>query len=768
MNILRDPMIVLLLSLLLGWGVYDAAQPPNYDSADVSEDIFSVRVADKILTRLYPDQSPHVAGSPENAAMRDRVVAEFENVGYTPEIQSRFHCRSEAGRCSPVENIVAMWEGDSEDGAILLTAHYDSGWAGPGVADDGAGVAAILEIARKVSSQGSFSHDLIFLITDAEEQGLIGADAFIKHHPLFKQVKAVINLEARGVSGASVMFETGEGNRGIIRMLAKNLDKPVANSVAFEIYKRMPNDTDFSLYSDKKLVGVNFAFTGGASGYHSKIDDLNHLDRNTLQHHGQNAWSMLLALEERNLGRLRSTEDAVYIDLFGEILLQYPVSSSIGLALVLSVLVLLAITFVFKQKIAFGQIFWALLTVILLLILLPVSGWLLSWPLAHWAESPQLEHAFPWVGRAALFLAVLWVTVRTLKFLSYRAFTPSIMLACWGLFIVLALSLAFMLPAAGYLGALPLLGFALGLILDAFRWKKLPRLLFSSLFGFLMAAYLGFYFFYQLDVVLNFEQSMFKVIPMILPVIAVLPVLSWYFEGKSHQLSFDGTLLVLLMGACLAQQYLPAYTNDVPRDMAFMVKQEAGQDRALLVLESVLTKPDPDFAEQLGFKPTQIRASNGKQRLVLAKATGPVDVPSVVLVSQSTDAVEGSGSRKLQIVELSIPAELQQLTFTLPDHIKLQNVRINGQLAYNSVAVKGKSNLGQRVVINHPKSGRMKAEFEFSGQGPAELTMTSRYELPESLIREELKDWPANAMPAFLGHRILQVSRLNLDAIQAE
>ncbi|HMB61105.1 MAG TPA: M28 family peptidase, partial [Xanthomonadales bacterium] len=371
MKILRDPMLLLLLSLLLAWGVYEGGQPPEVKAANTPDSVFSAVRAEAVLQRLYIDNKPHVAGSAANAEMRDRIISTLESFGYAPEIQSRFHCRPDIGWCSPVENIIAVHQGRGGDSAILLTAHYDSGWAGPGVSDDGAGVAAILEMARMAAQQGEFEYSLMFLLTDGEEMGLIGADAFARHNPLFERVKAVINLEARGSTGASVMFETGPGNRGMIRMLAKNLERPVANSLTEEVYRRMPNDTDFSVYRNYDLPGVNFAFTQGASIYHSQIDDLLHLDRGSLQHHGQNAWSMVQAMDERDLERITSSEQAAYIDLFGRKLLHYPLSSAAGLALVLSVLVLAAINRSFARQIRFRELLWTFLGSVLLLIAVP-------------------------------------------------------------------------------------------------------------------------------------------------------------------------------------------------------------------------------------------------------------------------------------------------------------------------------------------------------------------------------------------------------------
>jgi hypothetical protein len=364
---LRHPISLLLIFALVLLGVLRSYSTPEPLDAGAPDVVFSADRAEAILRDLMPEMRPHVAGSPYNSVIRNRVVAHLEASGYAPEIQSRFHCNPLFGACSPVENIIAVKPGAVGKHAVLLTAHYDSGWAGPGAADDGAAVAAILEIARMAADFPPFDNDVIFLLSDSEENGLIGADAFAEHHPLFARVKAVINLEARGVSGPSAMFETGERNRSVVRMLSKNVARPVANSLVYEMYRRMPNDTDYTVYKRKGVMGVNFAFAQGVALYHSARDDPDHLDRGSLQHHGDNAWGMLTALGERDLDTIYHSEDAGYIDLFGIRLAHYPVSIAGGLALVLGVWVMLAIALAFRKEFRYRQLRWGLLAIPLLI-----------------------------------------------------------------------------------------------------------------------------------------------------------------------------------------------------------------------------------------------------------------------------------------------------------------------------------------------------------------------------------------------------------------
>ena len=223
---LRHPVSLLIICLLVMFGVLRSYSPPSPVGADAPDVVFSALRAEAILRDLLQENMPHVSGSPQNTVVRNRVVSHLESSAYESQFQSRFHCNPMFGSCSPVENIIAVKPGSEGKSAVLLTAHYDSGWAGPGAADDGAGMSAILEIARMAANFPPFKNDIIFLISDSEENGLIGADAFAEHHPLFEKVKVVINLEARGVTGPSALFETGEGNRSIIRVFSKNVDRP--------------------------------------------------------------------------------------------------------------------------------------------------------------------------------------------------------------------------------------------------------------------------------------------------------------------------------------------------------------------------------------------------------------------------------------------------------------------------------------------------------------------------------------------------------------
>jgi Zn-dependent M28 family amino/carboxypeptidase len=87
-----------------------------------------------------------------------------------------------------------------------------------------------------------FRNPVALLITDGEESGLLGAEAFVADERLAKEASAVINVEMRSTYGPSTLFETSRGNRWLIRHLANTLDRPQATSLFYEVYNLLPNN----------------------------------------------------------------------------------------------------------------------------------------------------------------------------------------------------------------------------------------------------------------------------------------------------------------------------------------------------------------------------------------------------------------------------------------------------------------------------------------------------------------------------------------------
>jgi Peptidase family M28 len=340
--------------------------------------------------------APHPVGSPANSAVRDRIVAELRSYGYEPTIQRRFACNARI-TCATVENILARLPGQSPD-TVVLAAHYDSVRFGPGVSDDLMGTAALLDAARAVRGR-RFRNTILFLVTDGEEAGLLGAEAFAADPALMKDVAIVVNVENRGTYGASNMFETSRGNRWLIRRLAGALPRPQATSLYQTVYDLLPNDTDVSVFKRDGKAVLNFAAIRGVQWYHTPLDDLAHASPRTLQHHRENMLSTLRALADADLAA-RTRDDAVYFDVLGFFLAWWPAGWTVWIAVASLILLVFAVRKGDARSMTFG-----VLATFAAILFAGFGGFAIGW-LARLRSADVAN----WVAYSAPSIIAMWLT----------------------------------------------------------------------------------------------------------------------------------------------------------------------------------------------------------------------------------------------------------------------------------------------------------------------------------------------------------------------
>jgi hypothetical protein len=285
--------------------------------ATAAPDRFSAQRALAELERFATEPRP--LGSPASDDARRYLVDGLRGAGLQVEIQHSVGVRSAAGLATfgRVDNIVATLPGRNPTGTVVLAAHYDSASMGPGASDDGASVAALLETVRALRGDAQLRNDLVVLITDGEEDGSIGAEAFIREHPLARHGGVVLNWEARGVDGPSLMFETSPGNAGIVGLFTASVPHPRGDSSLGAFYRALPNSSDFSTLRRAGFVGMNFAFVEGAARYHTASDSIVNLEPGSVQHHGETMLALARAFGDTDIPALGADHDLVHFRLMG-------------------------------------------------------------------------------------------------------------------------------------------------------------------------------------------------------------------------------------------------------------------------------------------------------------------------------------------------------------------------------------------------------------------------------------------------------------------
>jgi len=294
--------------LVTSWLTSSYRALPSPRPANAPDTAFSSARAMAHLVEIA--RRPHPPGSPAHAQVRGYLMERLRGLGLEPEVQATTSMlgREAYVRAATVRNIVARIPGTASTGTIVLTAHYDGREISAAAGDDGTGVVAILEAARALEAGAPLRNDVLLVITDGEELGMLGARAFVEQHPAMGDVKVVLSLEMRGGGGPSVMFETGADNGWIVQALKASGARPFANSMSYEVYKSLPNDTDFTPFREAGKQGLNFAGIGRASLYHQRYDSPENLSEATLQHHGANVLSVVRHLGGVPLGEVTAPD----------------------------------------------------------------------------------------------------------------------------------------------------------------------------------------------------------------------------------------------------------------------------------------------------------------------------------------------------------------------------------------------------------------------------------------------------------------------------
>ena len=455
----KTGLAILGMAALLGIFVARLDAPAASRAEQTSAGEFSVARALKHVEAI--SRAPHPVGSAEHARVQQYIVQTLTEVGLSPQIQRATGANRKVGVAATVENIVAGVKGSEGGKSILLVAHYDSVATGPGASDDAAAVAALLEAARISQSLPQPKRDIQFLFTDGEELGLLGAHAFVSENPAARNVGVVLNFEARGNSGPVILFETSDQNGWLVQNFSKAVSNPVANSLSYEIYKRLPNDTDFTVFKRAGYAGLNFAFIDGLAHYHTATDTVQNLDRGSLQQQGD--YAVKLAQWFGNLPQLDSRQGrTTYFDIAGRALVQYSSTVAVILIIVAALLLALGLFRGFHQKYVSIKALGLGIAVMAAAVLVSIAGTMLMQQITVMLEARSAHVRAGTLYHSGFYVAafVMLGLAAAAAFYSWgvkRVGTHNVAAAGLLVWMALAMGVNLLMPGAGYLFTWPVL-----------------------------------------------------------------------------------------------------------------------------------------------------------------------------------------------------------------------------------------------------------------------------------------------------------------------
>ena len=318
----KDPrrriwMWTVFLLLLIGWGTSSYRRLPDPVPANRADTLFSSARAMAQLVEIV--NRPHPTGSPEHQRVREYLVGRLQSLGLDPEIQTRTMVDTGSGpaRSATVRNILARIPGTASSGAVALVAHYDTSPLSPGAGDGGVGVATILETVRSLVSAEPLRNDLLLILSDGEELGLLGARAFADFHPWMGEIRVVLSAGMRGVSGPSFLVENSPDNERLVRILAAAQRRSASNSLTKVLNPGEPFGFELGPFAEQGAVGISLMAFGGRALHEQPTEKAEAVSERTLQHQGLQLLALTRNLGNRDLagGIEKSESSRAYLSL---------------------------------------------------------------------------------------------------------------------------------------------------------------------------------------------------------------------------------------------------------------------------------------------------------------------------------------------------------------------------------------------------------------------------------------------------------------------
>lgn len=706
------------LLLLTALSVARVSRTPAPVAANAPDTVFSAERALRHVAQIA--QRPHAMGMPDHDRVRDYILRQLNALGVRASVETTTAVGTRYQASGRVQNIVGVLPGRNageNKPVVLLMAHYDGVEAGPAAADDGAGVAAILETLRALKARREpLANDVVALITDGEESGLLGAAAFVRENPLAKRIGVALNFEARGTTGRSLMFETGPGNLDAVRMLREARDV-TAGSVFTTIYRILPNDTDLSELAVLGVPAMNFAFADGVERYHTTRDDFQHLDPGSVQHHGLQMLALARAFGDAPMPRPK-TGDAVFFDFPFVGLVVYPTAIAIPLAVLLLVLVVLAMR---RERDWKGVVAGLVAMVVTIAALGAASRFLVL-------SGPAM-----WSGRYATAIALAALAINGGVYLAVdRRHTNAPATAALLVWSAAGIALSVMLPAVSYVFVWPALFAAVA------RWTRNPIAEWIAAFVTLMMIAGAAYIASAVMLGVSGVGAIALVVLTSLVVWLIAPVVARVTADWSIALA--GTMALAVLVAFYARATV-RQTAEHPARSALVYLQRADSSEAFF---GSLTPREPWTQSVVGTSQRgpdwSARVSAGAQPLIGRPVpSAHLDAPTATLVSDS-----GTGER---VVTFRVRAPTGTTGLVVRANGVVTRASIDGR-AIDTTRFRRQSRTWSTEYWNVPSDGALFALTVPAGQ-PLELELSARRpELPATI---EVPPRPANVVASQTG-----------------
>ena len=419
-------------------------------------------------------REPHQAGSEAQERVRAYIVEQVSALGLTADVETS----------AQVSNILVRLPGTDSTGTVLITGHYDSHPPAPGAGDNGISTVAMLESIRVLQASQTLRNDVLFLFTDGEELGWLGACAFLKQHPEAKEeIGVMLVFDARPGNGPLTLLETSPGDAWLVRQMT-GLPLSLWAGSWNNREERAEQDTDFDVFQPAGLTGAAFENEATGTRYHTNRDTVDAISPNLVQAYGQSMLALTGRFGSIDLHSRSANSDLGFFTLPLVGMVAYP-TWLMSILSGLGVLALLALTILACKKGLFSlKNFGVSLPVLLLGIAAIVLCAQLAWGVVKNAYANEIAATgigfdassiwlTAWMAAATiLMVAVLTISSRRLGWLNMLPAASAIYLLLW---LAFHLAMGADNPFTTAYAALPFVGGVAGMAVQLYikspAWK---------------------------------------------------------------------------------------------------------------------------------------------------------------------------------------------------------------------------------------------------------------------------------------------------------
>ena len=249
----------------------------------------SARLLADVAALAADSMEGRALGTPGGARARGFVLEQFQAIGLDTLPIGPLHRFPMASGAREGANVVAFIRGRTRPGRIiLLTAHYDHlgvqlGTVYNGADDNASGTAAIMAIAAWFRRNPP-AHTVMFVALDGEEEGLVGASAFVRDGVVAADsIVLDVNLDMVSRSATRQLFAVGPKRYPSLLPYLERTACSAQLALMLGHDKGASAGEDWTMQSDQGPfleIGIPFIYFGVEehADYHRPTDDVSRID----------------------------------------------------------------------------------------------------------------------------------------------------------------------------------------------------------------------------------------------------------------------------------------------------------------------------------------------------------------------------------------------------------------------------------------------------------------------------------------------------------